>query len=870
MIKVENYLLFNCSDTSIVNWHANSRNNRTALIYTTSQSGNKTLHYQKIESNCAPQVLRTKLQIFPFVNFLTDDLVLITWTEKETISDNSLGYGDFRYINGTSTNQEFSLGDPSLNHKWLHSSTGEEGAIDLAWIESSTTNDSLVSYNVVSPNFDYNKKATILNQSASTIQYPSILSAQNNTIISWQERPSSSSSDWDVFKKFYSGSFNNSQNITRVNNYTNGIQGRPNIASTNDTYIIVYRSIGQVHAEDVFFEIVDMKTDKTVIAESIANTHTTGGQYLPNVAGTQGVYSILWSDDNQGGIHARFLYSNGTFIGDSIELSLESGSKKPNLWVEDSKFFYGWLAPHLGRDVLYGATVDVRQFLPNVTTATRSRTQNTPSTNSLSETYSPSIPESLSRSTSTTPQETTTPAHNDSHTPSPTSSPSITTRSQSNTITPALSHSQTYSLLNTIRYSKEHTSSKTNYSDKNDQEPVISPTKTQTEFRETQPKSFVVPEKTVKAVNTASKITSIASLSITNVALSQRVALTNTATRCQDSNKEFQATEMGWPDSIFQVSIGGTDLKYINGALLGAWSTRAALLGGHFLVSKKFSAHKTHFPGGQILPTMFFYAGTASLETTTYRFGNSVEKSITFFSSVLQVSTIIYYALHFHPYNFEAFPVTIDKSPWLYKKVKAILPLLPKSYSITQWESLDQEYMHTMGVSFSNYKGGYQYFLIAELLTTGSLGIINGFTIPNAPTNCYPPLLATTLVQGLYTTATIAMRPFDTPLENLYFGTIASLQFTELIVATAQHDNIELQNNIYAQNFIEYTPLVIQAISMIRGLYDTCVLLYSVYRHFKPIQNALNTLDVPQDHTAVPISNEDNTVGAIQFPEDAL
>lgn len=402
MIKIENYLLFNCSDKSIVNWYASSRNNKTALIYTTSQSGNQTLHYQNIETNCAPQALRTKAHIFPSVNFLTDDLILITWTGKETPSDNSLGYGDFRYINGTSTNQEFSLGDPALKHQWLHSSTSEEGKIDLAWIESSTTNDSLMSYNIVSPNFDYNHKATILNQSVSTIQYPSILSAKNNTIVSWQARPSSSSSDWDVFKKFYPGSFDNSQNITRVNNYTTGLQGRPNTASTNDTYIIVYRSIGQVHAEDVFFEIGDMKTGKTIITENIANTHTTGGQYLPKVAGTQGVYSILWSDDNQGGIHSRFLYSNGTFIGDSIKLSLESGSKKPNLWVEDSQFFYGWLAPHLGRDLLYGATVDVRQFLPNVTTATHSRTKSSTATNSLSGTHSPSIPESLSRSTSNT------------------------------------------------------------------------------------------------------------------------------------------------------------------------------------------------------------------------------------------------------------------------------------------------------------------------------------------------------------------------------------------------------------------------------------------------------------------------------------
>lgn len=378
----------------------------------------------------------------------------------------------------------------------------------------------------------------------------------------------------------------------------------------------------------------------------------------------------------------------------------------------------------------------------------------------------------------------------------------------------------------------------------------------------------MVPEITVKSANTASKITSIASLSITNVALSQRVAHTNTVTRCQNNNKELQATEMGWPDSMFQVGIGDTELKYINGALLGAWSTRAILLGGHFLASKKFSAHKTHFPGGQVLPIMFFYASTASLEAATYRFGTPTEKTLTFFSSVLQISTIIYYALHFHPHNFEAFAVTTDKLPWLYRKVQAILALLPKSYSITQWESLNPEYINTMGDSFSSYKGGYQYFLIADLLTTGALGVINGFTTPNAPTNCYPTLPATTIVQGIYRTRTIAMRPFDSPLENLYFGTIASLQFTELIVATAQHDNAGLQNNTYAQNFIEYTPIAIQAINMIRGFYDICVLSYSIYRHFKPILSALDTFDINEQDVALLTLPHNHATSTVQIPEN--
>ena len=184
------------------------------------------------------------------------------------------------------------------------------------------------------------------------------------------------------------------------------------------------------------------------------------------------------------------------------------------------------------------------------------------------------------------------------------------------------------------------------------------------------------------------------------------------------------------------------------------------------------------------------------------------------------------------------------KSPWLYKKVQSVLTFLPESYKFTQWESLSSVYIDTMGDSFTIYKGGYQNFLIAELVTAGTLGIINGFTVPNAPTSCYSPLVATTVTQGIYTTSLIALRPFAHPLDNFYFGSIATLQSASLIIATAQHNNPSLQNNTAVQTFVEYTSIAIQALTTTRSIIEIGLLIYAVCQKLKPIISKLNTLNI--------------------------
>jgi hypothetical protein len=399
-MNITNYLLFNCSNSSIQNWKITFVNNQRALIYSLSASGNITLSYQLLSEECSTtQQLRNKNTIiFPQITLLTPHNLLATWIEREKSSDNAIGHGLYLDLSGNAISAPFKLSDQDVNFLVPSSVQLSENNLATLWIEQSASASLIKANNARQTTFNSSQNILIANNTAGSLLFSTLTASTNKILIAWQKQINSTNNDWDVYTQFYDFNFANLSQPTRINDYTNDVQGRPAVASTNNTFLISWNSGGQIDNADIFFKILD-NNGNIILPETLANTYTLGSQNIPQVAGVNGIYGIVWTsngqDGDQGGIYTQLLYSNGTKIGNELRLNSETiGSQRlPQVWVEDDNLAFGWLSPYLGRDVLYGAKIDTKQFLD--TTPTHSQTQ-TLSDTSKSKKYSQSSTQTAS------------------------------------------------------------------------------------------------------------------------------------------------------------------------------------------------------------------------------------------------------------------------------------------------------------------------------------------------------------------------------------------------------------------------------------------------------------------------------------------
>jgi hypothetical protein len=654
--------------------------------------------------------------------------------------------------------------------------------------------------------------------------------------------------------------------------------------------------------------------------ETMANTYTLGSQTIPQVAGVNGVYGIVWTstgqDGDQGGIFGQLLYSNGTKIGSETQLNINgTGSQRlPRIWVEDDNLAFGWLGPYLGRDVIYGAKIDTKQFIDVTPTQTQSvsdtakPTSSDTLTRSSSETGNPTVTQTRSLTPTFTPTFSSSSAstaafltreHSRTLTTSITSASLIAsetptssfTRAPSSTLTTSAEDSRTNSpsltALDTPIISQTPqnngknlvTNTQTLDTDSQTEDFTSSqtpPSLTRTQSHETESSSLtntsissshhnstffnnqtqiitdtaIIPKAVVKAVNTVAQVTSTLSFSLPNAIQSQRLSMVSSVATCQNSNTDFISEPLGWPDSPLQFSVGNTTLKYIDGALLGTWIVRVAAAGLHFAASKYWTPETVRYPGRQIFVTMFFYSSTTSLETTMFRIGETGEIVGAAVSSLAQLALPVIIGYSLIPSKFEAFVVNIPRSPWVYKKLQSILAFLPSAYSTTRWESLTPGYIKRLGDIFEVYKEGRQGFIVVEMLTSLSMGVVTGFTPQNGQDNCYPTLVAMTAIQLAYTLAMLIAFPYASVGANVLFLTINILQSVYLAVSLAQHHNPSLQNNTAVQNFLDVTPTIVQTGLTILSIIDLLSFAHSLCKGmFLPHNTILDAADTAQQLT---------------------
>ncbi|MBP9792011.1 MAG: hypothetical protein KBC27_02260 [Rickettsiales bacterium] len=881
-MNITNYLLFNCSSSSIQNWKISFVNNQRALIYSLSASGNITLSYQLLSEDCSTtKQLRNKNTIlFPQITFVTSNSLLATWIERERSIDNAIGHGVYLDLVGNAISSPFQLSDQDANFAVPSSVQLSENHLATLWIEQSASSSLIKANNARQTTFNSSQNILISNNTAGSILFSTLSASTNNILIAWQKQINSTNNDWDVYAQFYDFNLANLSQPTRINDYTNDIQGRPAVASTNNTFLISWNSGGQIDNADIFFKILD-NNGNIILPETLANTYTLGSQNIPQVAGVNGIYGIVWTsngqDGDQGGIYTQLLYSNGTKIGNELRLNSETvGSQRlPQVWVEDDNLAFGWLSPYLGRDVLYGARIDTRQFLNTTLTNSQIQTWSVSGTHTPSQTLTESISETkptaiLTHSATLTLTPTTSATQSTTATFTPTTSTSRTvstsctqessdtlTSEYSNTSTPTDTFSRTFTTASIIQNPKQDSpqesisNTKTkDYSLTNiETSPTASSTKTSLTNIETSPTASttkgadthvilvqnhtqqdpVIPKSVVKSIDTISQVTSVVSFSLPNAILSQRVSMSYNVAACKSSNEDFVSQPLDWPDSPLQFTIGDTSLKYIDGALAGTWLLRIGAFILHLGASKKFSPEKVHFPGGQILVTMFFYSSTALLETTMFRFGTPGEKVSATFSLLSQLSLPIVagYKL-LNPSQFKAFATPAPDNPWLYDKIRSLFVFLPEHYFLTQWSSKPIGYIKRLGDLFEGYKKGYQWFVALEMFTSLAQGVTTGFASKGTTNYCSETLIAMTTIQAAYTTMVIFTLPAATVGANVLLVSVSTLQLSYLAASLAQHYIPSLKDNNAVQTFIEVTPTVIQVSLAIISVIDIVSFCYKI------------------------------------------
>lgn len=357
--------------------------------------------------------------------------------------------------------------------------------------------------------------------------------------------------------------------------------------------------------------------------------------------------------------------------------------------------------------------------------------------------------------------------------------------------------------------------------------------------------SQVIPEAvtvTAKTAGAVASVTSIAAISPMLVTQANRIGTVTNILSCND-NSQFDPNPLDWTLSPLQLSIGEGLLQYVDGAVVGNWVLFSGLAVVYTALAKKFGETAVRYPGYLVLPGLFLSSATAQNAVTLIRLGNSVEKSFGSVSLAAQLGVMGFITRILWPSRFQAEVKRESARSALYYlgQVGVVGQFLASKFSSAaqqtskqKWRAKQEDqaaFVKQYGPFFRDYRQDWYGFMVPELLMTLASGTLNSFQI-NPQSSCSALLYTTTGVYGVYATTLIALRPHRLRFDRIYFGSVAGMQFSALIIGIAQQNIPSLQNSTKLQAVAEGIPIALQYVTLARSVYDLGIQVTSGYKFF--------------------------------------
>ena len=344
---------------------------------------------------------------------------------------------------------------------------------------------------------------------------------------------------------------------------------------------------------------------------------------------------------------------------------------------------------------------------------------------------------------------------------------------------------------------------------------------------------------------------------------------------CQVEDVDLAASEpldwefhpLGWP-------IGTTYHKYFLGAvifntllilsLLGLlWLVKYALqVRGNFHGSQ--AAGNVKCPGLTYIPFIFLFQGVSLAASSLAFFPDRADALCGFvgwayFLACLSAPFLLYYYL-LRKAVFKAVPVNdprLVKSEKLVSNGEKSLPILKgwkrvaytcafgEKIWITDSDDRNNYFVERYGVVFESYRGGMQYFALAEMITMLGLSVFSAWK-PGSDTACHVRNSLICLLLLLFFLAVLLLRPYMSALDNLVSALMAFMMMTAIMLVSLAIAINSTAQQVTIDNMREVAGALLMATALLFLLHAIYDLVF--YCMDMKIKRRLHTRQVHRDH----------------------
>ncbi|MBH1988812.1 MAG: hypothetical protein I8H75_04395 [Myxococcaceae bacterium] len=309
---------------------------------------------------------------------------------------------------------------------------------------------------------------------------------------------------------------------------------------------------------------------------------------------------------------------------------------------------------------------------------------------------------------------------------------------------------------------------------------------------------------------TSSVINAVSAVGVTQLSQTSRTFLTLGIVSCNDAGRPDQGS-LSWQDSPSQISIGDDDLEYHYGAVVGNWIVFGGISAILSLTAMRIGFEKVHYPGVLILPAMIFLSPTITSAVSLLRDGDSIQQAVAALSVGACTLGAGLFGLRFLPQFFHA-SWSEDQGKWV--------------------DASDgfRGFVARNGLLFEDYRPGYQWFMLVEVLMSTSVGALKSYQALQE--NCGLLLDTAASVYSTYGLLIILLHPAKHRYEQIFYATVAGSQALALVIQTvaskAGSSDTQQSVRVVTESIITATDYLL----MIKSLYDFSKRMKSIYTHF--------------------------------------
>ncbi|MBH2006831.1 MAG: hypothetical protein I8H75_05805 [Myxococcaceae bacterium] len=313
------------------------------------------------------------------------------------------------------------------------------------------------------------------------------------------------------------------------------------------------------------------------------------------------------------------------------------------------------------------------------------------------------------------------------------------------------------------------------------------------------------------AVSTIAGI--LAGLDVTLLSQGTRAYTTLEIASCNDAALPDSGS-LSWMDSPTQLSVGHDLLQYHVGAVVGNWILLTGITAGWSIVATQLGMARARIPGGLILPILFLMGPTSSSAVTLLRDGTAVQKVLGGCSITAQSMGLNMLSVFLSPAFFGA--------QWV------------RDGQEYAWaDASEPNYVKHYGLLFSDYRGGRQFFVNAELLMSLATGVLKSYQATQ--TNCKDIVTAAAAVSLAYLASLIVLRPHAEFKDRLFFTSIAALESTALTMQAISLWTGTEESQSTTRTISESIVMVAEWTLTIRTLYDVGRRIYGFYQRSRAV-----------------------------------